>query len=949
MHTVSRSTIHRRTFACLLLLVVVCSSLFPRTGYTAATSPWLTPDPTLTKLGTIDSNAPLTADIVGNQDCQPAEIITRPERTIPPQSKQSHDSCLVDTGFGALSASGYLQRQGSDAFGYLRSSVGNQAIVGIPRTNNALATLASSTHGTYVGFYDNLRSLVSSTTFSDMVTHTMPNNPSAALSDHTGNKLGVELSSLSFSSEGDWAVVEAPGVAMLRINTASHLVLPFSEAPLLDNTGLAYRTAINADGRYAIVISKTRSLMKLYDLSTCAAIPDTIAGPVSCTAVDLLPFIKTKITNYTSVASVRFRGDYTLELYINTSAATIEHVLITASGQSAARFEYLALGDSFASGEGAYQYKSATDTTANGCHLSLRSYPYLIAKQLSLDQTESVACSGATTNDLINGVADYRLYHSQAKGKESEAFDEAILRDFLPGYRAQKLFANRYRPRVLTVMIGGNDVGFSDILQRCLGPDTCYSHYEDRLELLNEVSAQFNSLAGTFSEIKHAAPDSERIYVLAYPQIADAFGNCALNVHLNYDELVLAGTLVSHLNSIIKGAAEHAGVTFLNTEDALHGHRLCETTANSIAVNGLTIGNDILNLPYAHGPIAKESYHPNSLGHELMKSNILSLASNFSVLNKAPNPSIKAKQPDTTSDALKVPKSNRAIRKVIHQKSNNPAPAKKKTKRIATTKGVASIFRSGKQPRVLLDGQGEPIGTVTSNPDDSITVEFTPTDETPDGPHTVDIVGENTSGEPIAVTETVVVGDSQGPCGAFAPSNTDVDHDGIDDACDPLIGTGSMASSDQLVVVNTGGTGGTGTTVTTGAPGTAESSIPTTQTPTTSLVTTTDSVATPSTPNLIIQGSRTIAIPINPTALTVSKPKNSTVAQVTQPATNGLVKGRQTTANSHNTSRPGITPPASAYKNPPKLDVLKPCSLFLLITICLVVMFVIYKRRKDRR
>lgn len=974
MHADNRSTKHRRTFACLLLLVVVSSHL-PTAGAAASTSPWLTAEPTRKKLGTVDPADAIVPSMITNRDCQPSEIITRPSKILPPQSQQSHDSCIVDTGFGAVSESGYLQRQGSDTFGLLRSQSGSPAVVGIPRTNNAMVTLGSSPHGAYIGFYNNLANLVTSNSLNGIATHTLPATPSTVLSDHAGHQLGAELSSLSFSEEGDWAVVEIPTVAIVRINTASHEVLPFADAPET-SIGTSYRTAVSANGRYAVVISKTRSMFTLYDLSTCASIPATIITHVACLSIDLLPYMQKSITGYSSVASVRFRGEYSLELYINTSAG-IEHDLVTATGQEPTPFTYLALGDSFAAGEGSYQYKALTDTSTNGCHLSLRSYPYLISRQLHLGQSESVACSGAYIDDVINSGSDYRLHHSQAKGKEDSALDEAILSSFLPGYRAQKLFTKRYTPQVMTISVGGNDMGFADILIRCIGLDTCYANYEDRLELFSEVSNLFPRLSSTYTQLKQASPASLRVYVVGYPELVDAFGNCALNVHLNYDERLFVNTLAYHLDSVVRAAAEQAGVTYLDVSDALHGHRLCETSSANVAVNGLTVGNDVLDFLFVHGPIAKESYHPNNLGHELLASKIMALTNNFEVLNSAPKPQTKTVPPDTNSPSLKVPRANRPLRKIIHKKGSNTSVAKKGSKRKTTYSGVGGVFKPGSTPKVVLDGStingGTSVGTVTVNPDNTVDVELTPPPDTTDGPHTIDIIGDNTTDEPVDVTETIVVGgDNPGPCGAFPASGIDVDADGIDDACDAQIGYGTNS-------VNTGQSQGDVSTGTTGQlADTSDSSTPPTQPSIPSIGSTpTNGIPTGDTPisetpgssqnitnsslassgsspslSLIIQPANQATL-LSPLTSSGQSPAPTQSLQVATQAPTSLSQVKSAQVTQPNLSTTGDTntyPPASIYKSLPRLDFIRVRNLFLLLlVILLVVSYLLYKRRKARK
>src|SRR6266404_7242459 len=146
--------------------------------------------------------------------------------------------------------------------------------------------------------------------------------------------------------------------------------------------------------------------------------------------------------------------------------------------------DYLALGDSYISGEGAFQYLQGTDTANNQCHLSLISYPLLIGQALNYDAYHSVACSGATTDDIVNASNTYsgQLVHKAPRQSYSNNEIDSVLSNFQPGYIDQLDFVKQYQPKVVTVSIGGNDIGFSDRLRSCLVSGTCYSTYEDRLE-----------------------------------------------------------------------------------------------------------------------------------------------------------------------------------------------------------------------------------------------------------------------------------------------------------------------------------------------------------------------------------------------------------------------------------------------------------------------------------
>ena len=416
----------------------------------------------------------------------------------------------------------------------------------VPRSSTAISVSPYTSEGALLYFYDNLEpNINSSAVYTGEVTHKLPQH-NALLTNGDNKLLPVATDSASFSANGEWMVADIPYVAMARINVKTREILPFGDAINYGvGLGPAYRTAISPDGRYAFVYSKNFDIMRLYDLSTCAVPPLVIKNKVPCESRDLMLFMRQQILGFTSLASVRFRSNYTLELYANSSLDTtnkLTRYVATADGQQTTGFEYLALGDSFASGEGAYQYKAATDVTSNKCHISQRSYPYLISSALSFGLYESVACSGAVIEDL---VSDNTGYLGQTKDQirlDSRDYDD-FLPFFLPGYLPQKEFGKRHQPTNITVSAGGNDIGFSDIIIRCLWTDTCYKSYEDRYEVMELINKQLDPLAAMYQQLMTSADPRAKVYVIGYPEIAKPDGECAANVHLNNDEIIFSDSL----------------------------------------------------------------------------------------------------------------------------------------------------------------------------------------------------------------------------------------------------------------------------------------------------------------------------------------------------------------------------------------------------------------------
>ncbi len=107
------------------------------------------------------------------------------------------------------------------------------------------------------------------------------------------------------------------------------------------------------------------------------------------------------------------------------------------AGPAATR--YVALGDSFSSGEGLDRYETGTDGDGNRCHRSPAAYPRLVAAaqpdKWQLAPEDFVACSGAAIKDVVYGGQLDRLAPDVAN---------------------------------VSISIGGNDLEFNTVLRRCL-------------------------------------------------------------------------------------------------------------------------------------------------------------------------------------------------------------------------------------------------------------------------------------------------------------------------------------------------------------------------------------------------------------------------------------------------------------------------------------------------
>ncbi|MFG1808755.1 SGNH/GDSL hydrolase family protein [Streptomyces sp. NPDC049040] len=232
--------------------------------------------------------------------------------------------------------------------------------------------------------------------------------------------------------------------------------------------------------------------------------------------------------------------------------------LVLTGPAQAAGPAYVALGDSYSAGNGAGNYISSS----GNCHRSNSAYPALWAGAHSPSSFTFAACSGAVTSDVTG---------SQLGGLNSST-------------------------GLVTVTIGGNDAGFSDVITTCVtGSDsTCVNRVNTAEAFVR------NTLPGRLDTVYnaiHAKAPNARVVVLGYPDMYTLNVFCigmSATKHQKIDEA--ADVLDSTTASV---AAAH-GFVFGDVRSTFKGHELCS-------------GDD-----YLHSLVISpswESYHPTATGH----------------------------------------------------------------------------------------------------------------------------------------------------------------------------------------------------------------------------------------------------------------------------------------------------------------------------------------------
>lgn len=217
---------------------------------------------------------------------------------------------------------------------------------------------------------------------------------------------------------------------------------------------------------------------------------------------------------------------------------------------------YVALGDSFTAGPGIPNQIPES----GGCGRSDHNYPHLVAAALALERFTDVSCGGATTEHMAQAQP---LPGGITNGPQLDALGADV--------------------DLVTLGIGGNDIGFAEIIVTCaahslLLPITapCRAHYtRNGDELGARIAATAPKVAAVLGAIRERAPDA-RVLVVGYPVILPAEGpGCWPLVPIAVGDVAWLRTVQARLNEMIAEEAARAGAAFVDTYSSSVGHDVC--------------------------------------------------------------------------------------------------------------------------------------------------------------------------------------------------------------------------------------------------------------------------------------------------------------------------------------------------------------------------------------
>ncbi|MEV0828874.1 SGNH/GDSL hydrolase family protein [Nonomuraea rubra] len=252
---------------------------------------------------------------------------------------------------------------------------------------------------------------------------------------------------------------------------------------------------------------------------------------------------------------------------------------------------YVALGDSYATGYG------TTPIVDAACGRAKKNLPYIVNLATEADSYQNVACAGAATADVL-----------QARNG-----------------RPAQLDALKPDTNLVTVSIGGNDLGFTSIAVTCATVsqrqptgDPCRQSFRnadgsDKLQL--KLDAIEPEIAKVVTEVKKRSPRA-MVALTGYPSLVPDSGQSCRSAQVPFadgDFAYLRDTTV-RLNRAIAEQARNTGAKYIDLYTPSIGHDMCATGYRRWIEPLLT----------EQGSIAPAAAHPNSQG-------ILGLGSAFAL------------------------------------------------------------------------------------------------------------------------------------------------------------------------------------------------------------------------------------------------------------------------------------------------------------------------------
>jgi lysophospholipase L1-like esterase len=229
--------------------------------------------------------------------------------------------------------------------------------------------------------------------------------------------------------------------------------------------------------------------------------------------------------------------------------------LVGAAPAGAAGEAYVALGDSYTAGP----LIPNQSLSPLGCLRSDHNYPRATAAALALT-IRDVSCSGARTDHMT-------APQSVDFGPNPPQFD-----------------ALGTTTRIVSIGIGGNDIGFSEIIQSCATYNPFGSPCRDRYvvngvdTITQRINATAPKVAAVLQGIRARSPQA-RIYLVGYPTVLPDSGlGCWPSMPIAWNDVGYLRSKTRQLNSMLAGQAAANGAFYVDTYTPSIGRDACASS-----------------------------------------------------------------------------------------------------------------------------------------------------------------------------------------------------------------------------------------------------------------------------------------------------------------------------------------------------------------------------------
>ncbi|OLT16551.1 hypothetical protein BJF78_14140 [Pseudonocardia sp. CNS-139] len=218
---------------------------------------------------------------------------------------------------------------------------------------------------------------------------------------------------------------------------------------------------------------------------------------------------------------------------------------------------YVALGDSYAGG----RLIPPQIGVPAGCERSGRNYPTFVAETLGIKDFQDASCAGPTTTEFFTSPQPV------PGGVNPPQFD-------------------RLTPDtdLVTLTIGGFDIGFDEILRECStrSPQqptgtACVDFYDrDGVDVIDgRIEATAADIDAALAGIAERSPDA-RVLVVGYPTLLpDSGPGCFPELPLSPGDVAYLRGVEKKLNAMLADRADAADVEYVDTYTPSIGHDLC--------------------------------------------------------------------------------------------------------------------------------------------------------------------------------------------------------------------------------------------------------------------------------------------------------------------------------------------------------------------------------------